>query len=60
MLVMQKWASAPKDQSIFYIPIEKYYLFESEDNPFNDTNQINWISHVVVSGDSLWAPGIKI
>jgi len=54
-----KWASAPKDQSIFYIPIEKYYLFESEDNPFNDTNQINWISHVVESGDSLWALASK-
>ena len=24
-----KWASAPKDQSIFYIPVEKYYLFEN-------------------------------
>ena len=54
-----KWASAPKDQSIFYIPIEKYYLFESEDNPFNDTNQIIWISHVVESGDSLWALASK-
>ena len=54
-----KWASAPKDQSIFYIPIEKYYLFESEDNPFNDTNQINWISHVVESGDNLWALASK-
>ena len=54
-----KWASAPKDQSIFYIPIEKYYLFESEDSPFNDTNQINWISHVVESGDSLWALASK-
>ena len=54
-----KWASAPKDQSIFYIPIEKYYLFESEDNPFRDTNQINWISHIVESGDSLWALASK-
>ena len=54
-----KWASAPKDQSIFYIPIEKYYLFENEDNPFNDTNQINWISHVIESGDSLWALALK-
>ena len=54
-----KWASAPKDQSIFYIPIEKYYLFDSEDNPFRDTNQINWISHIVESGDSLWALASK-
>ena len=49
-----KWASAPKDESIFYIPIEKYYLFQSENNPFNDINQINWISHIVKRGDNLW------
>lgn len=49
-----KWASDPKDKSIFYIPIEKYYLFESIDNPFIDSNQINWISHIVKRGDSLW------
>ena len=54
-----KWASAPKDQSIFYIPIEKYYLFEVEENPFSDSNQINWISHIVESGDSLWALASK-
>ena len=54
-----KWASAPKDESIFYIPIDKYFLFESEANPFQDTYQINWISHVVESGDSLWALASK-
>ena len=54
-----KWASAPKDESIFYIPVDKYYLFESEGNPFQDSNQINWISHVVESGDSLWALALK-
>ena len=54
-----KWASAPKDESIFYIPIEKYFLFESDANPFQDSNQINWISHVVESGDSLWALASK-
>ena len=54
-----KWASAPKDESIFYIPIDKYFLFESEANPFQDNNQINWISHVVESGDSLWALASK-
>ena len=54
-----KWASAPKDESIFYIPIDKYFMFESEANPFQDTNQINWISHVVESGDSLWALASK-
>ena len=54
-----KWASAPKDQSIFYIPIEKYYLFQAAENPFTDSNQINWISHIVQSGDSLWALASK-
>ncbi len=49
-----KWASAPKDESVFYIPMEKYYLFISDKNPFNITNDINWISHNVKKGDNLW------
>ena len=54
-----KWASAPKDKSIFYVPIEKTYLLESPDSPFEGVNQINWISHIVVSGDSLWSLASK-
>jgi len=54
-----KWASAPKDESVFYIPIEKYSLFQSENNPFNDINEINWISHIVKRGDNLWDLAIK-
>ena len=49
-----KWASAPKDESVFYIPMEKYYLFTTDKNPFNITNDINWISHNVKKGDNLW------
>jgi membrane-bound lytic murein transglycosylase D len=49
-----KWASAPKDKSVFYVPIEKTYLLDSPDSPFENVNQINWISHKVVSGDNLW------
>ena len=49
-----KWASAPKDKSIFYVPIEKTYLLDSPNSPFDNVNQINWISHIVESGDSLW------
>ena len=49
-----KWASEPKDKSVFYVPIEKTYLLDSPDSPFDNVNQINWISHVVESGDSLW------
>ena len=54
-----KWASAPKDESVFYIPLEKYYLFESDNNPFKDVNQINWISHIVKKGDNLWDLAVK-
>ena len=54
-----KWASAPKDESVFYIPLEKYYLFESDNNPFKDVNQINWISHSVKKGDNLWDLAMK-
>ena len=54
-----KWASAPKDESIFFIPKEKYFLFSSEKNPFNKTNNINWISHTVNKGDNLWDLAIK-
>ena len=49
-----KWASAPKDESIFYIPINKQELF-SKNNPFDNFDQINWISHNIQEGDSLWA-----
>ena len=54
-----KWASAPENESVFYIPSEKYILFEDEDNPFKNSNQINWISHIVQSGDSLWSLASK-
>ncbi len=54
-----KWASAPTDESIFYIPIEKDYLLDSLDNPFDNENNINWISHVIERGDSLWKLAIK-
>ena len=50
-----KWASAPSDKSIFYVPIEKFDYFQSSDNPFNNTNQINWISHIIQRGDNLWS-----
>tara|TARA_B100000212_G_scaffold185682_1_gene140129 strand:+ start:135 stop:1616 length:1482 start_codon:yes stop_codon:yes gene_type:complete len=50
-----KWASAPSDKSIFYVPIEKFDYFQTADNPFDDTNQINWISHIIQRGDNLWS-----
>ena len=54
-----KWASAPENESIFYIPKEKYSLIISENNPFKKTNDINWISHTVNKGDNLWDLAIK-
>ena len=54
-----KWASAPKDKSTFYIPIEKSILLSNSDSPFENVNQINWISHVVTQGDSLWKLATK-
>ena len=54
-----KWASAPENESIFYIPKEKYGLIISENNPFKKTNDINWISHTVNKGDNHWDLAIK-
>ena len=54
-----KWASAPKDESVFYIPEEKYYLFKGDENPFKQSNEINWISHVITKGDNLWSLAVK-
>ena len=54
-----KWASAPTDKSIFYVPIEKTYLLDSPTSPFENVNQINWISHKVSYGDNLWNLAIK-
>ena len=54
-----KWASAPKDKSIFFIPKEKYTQFVSQENPFNNASNINWITHTVKRGDNLWNLSIK-
>ena len=34
-------------------------MLESPDSPFEDVNQINWISHIVASGDNLWSLAAK-
>ena len=54
-----KWASAPKDKSVFYIPIDRAFLLDDPNSPFDNVNQINWISHVVSSGNSLWSLASK-
>ena len=54
-----KWASAPEDESIFYIPYEKYELFKDDKNQFGQSNEINWISHTIKRGDNLWSLALK-
>jgi membrane-bound lytic murein transglycosylase D len=49
-----KWASAPGEKSIFYIPLEKANLINSGKEIFLQENKINWITHKIKSGDSLW------
>ena len=44
-----------KEKSVFYIPIEQYDYFQTSESPFSYSNQINWISHTVETGDSLWS-----
>ena len=34
-------------------------MLDSPDNPFDNVNNINWISHVIERGDSLWKLAIK-
>ena len=34
-------------------------MLDSPDNPFDNESNINWISHVIESGDSLWKLATK-
>ena len=49
-----KWASAPGKKSIFYIPLDKANLINNEKELFLEENKINWITHKIKPGDSLW------
>ena len=49
-----KWASAPGEKSIFYIPLEKANLINNEKEIFLEENKINWITHKIKPGDNLW------
>lgn len=49
-----KWASAPGEKSIFYIPLEKANLINNDKEIFLEENKINWITHKIKPGDSLW------
>jgi membrane-bound lytic murein transglycosylase D len=49
-----KWASPPGDKTAFNIPIELEAKLNLQKDMFIQTNQINWVTHKVTKGDSLW------
>jgi membrane-bound lytic murein transglycosylase D len=49
-----KWASPPGKKTSFNIPIELEKELNLKKDQFVQNNQINWVTHKVVSGDSLW------
>jgi len=49
-----KWASPPGDKTTFNIPIELEEVLNLKKDRFIKTNQINWVTHKVSRGDSLW------
>ena len=49
-----KWASPPGNKTIFNIPIELENSLNLKKDSFIQTNQINWVTHKVSKGDSLW------
>ena len=49
-----KWASPPGNKTIFNVPIELEGMLNLKKDKFIQTNQINWVTHKVSQGDSLW------
>ena len=49
-----KWASPPGNKTTFNIPIELEEILNLKKDQFIQTNQINWVTHKVSKGDSLW------
>ena len=49
-----KWASPPGNKTVFNIPIELENSLNLKKDSFIQTNQINWVTHKVSKGDSLW------
>ena len=49
-----KWATDPNMVSTFYIPIESKINYERNGQEYIQSQKINWISHVVSRGESLW------
>ena len=49
-----KWATDPNMVSTFYIPIENKINYERNGQEYIQSQKINWISHDVTRGESLW------
>ena len=49
-----KWASPPGNKTIFNIPVELEETLNLKKDMFIQSNQINWVTHKVSKGDSLW------
>ena len=49
-----KWATDPNMVSTFYIPIESKINYERNGQEYIQSQKINWISHDVSRGESLW------
>ncbi|MDC0180743.1 LysM peptidoglycan-binding domain-containing protein [Pseudomonadota bacterium] len=49
-----KWASPPGKKTMFNIPVELEEILNLKKDQFIQTNQINWVTHKVSQGDSLW------
>ena len=49
-----KWASPPGKKTTFNVPIELEKQLNLKKDKFIQDNQINWVTHKVSSGDSLW------
>ena len=50
-----KWATDPNMVSTFYIPVENKIKYETNGQEYVQAQKINWISHDVLKGESLWA-----
>ena len=50
-----KWATDPNMASTFYVPIENKIKYETSGQEYVQSQKINWISHDVSRGESLWA-----
>lgn len=49
-----KWASPPGKATIFNVPIELVEPLNLKKSEFSQANQINWVTHKISKGDSLW------